>query len=542
MHRHPVVSVPLRAAVLSIALVAADEAAYGSECPAPTVPQGGQCVLNADSVIGDTIWIPSGTKLNCQGHRLTPAGAGVVDDPRTAANEFQPSVPELAMFVDRSYGVKVQNCVITGFDFGIIVARSKLGGTPSAAPTQNKILGNTIHVRTNAIDVIKSDGVIVSDNHLTYDSERGRGVVIDYDSDWTEIRGNTIVSTDRASTGQVRQLPGGPFVTSISVMDNEVHVLQSDKPLQNFVVSGRLFQIPAHDPSDDPEDSERSDHSLIESNEIVDLGAGASCTLDPGTACNADLDCAGKGVCLLKQNSGIGFNTRAADAVVRRNIILGGAMDRGVSFGGQAKQATIAGWLPGTCSLDRTRLCSSNADCNIAGYDVASVGPCVGASAGTFNGNTIRLTAEDNALSGVYATGALFANNSDRFVFRGNRVDAGPTGIVILGATSNGLLERNVVSNAASALYLGFAPAFTHAIRLNDFVNYSVAIRTSNDFTMAVDISSDTGNYWGLPCPAFDPARVLFDNGSVNPYVFDGKPYGVPVAATPDASLPPRCQ
>jgi hypothetical protein len=78
-------------------------------------------------------------------------------------------------------------------------------------------------------------------------------------------------------------------------------------------------------------------------------------------------------------------------------------------------------------------------------------------------------------------------------------------------------------------------------IRLNDFTNYSAAIRTKN-FTTPTDISTDKGNYWGLACPGFDPSRVLFDNGLIDPYVYDGKPYGVPVAGTPDASLPATCR
>ena len=54
-------------------------------------------------------------------------------------------------------------------------------------------------------------------------------------------------------------------------MDNKIHVLQSDKPLQNFVVSGVLFQIPSRDFSADFEDSGRSDHNLIEANDIIDV-------------------------------------------------------------------------------------------------------------------------------------------------------------------------------------------------------------------------------------------------------------------------------
>jgi hypothetical protein len=525
------------------ALLAAHDSRADSVCPAPSVAQGGQCVLRDDAILSDTMWITSGTKLNCKGHRLMPLTTGTLDDPRTATNEFQPSQPELALFLHRSYDVKIQNCVISGFAFGIIVAQSKIDDAPAdARQTKNKILGNTIDVRTNAIDVIKSDGVIISDNRLTYASERGRGVVLDYDSDDNLIRRNTIVSTDAASTGQVRQLPGGPLVSATAIMDNEIHCLQADKPMQNFIVSGVLVQVAASDPlSLDIEDSERTDHNVIEANDIIDVGVGTSCTLDPDTSCRADADCAGKGVCLLKQNSGVGFNVRAADTIAHGNR-FSGRMARGVSFGGVSTVFTQPGWLSGACTQDPLRMCSSDADCSIPGYDIASIGPCVGAAPATFNGNTMRLTAEGNRLSGVYDTAALFAGNADHFTFRGNTIDGGASGIRINPAGINGLIERNVVSGAANALYLAFQPTFTQAIRLNDFTGYSVAIRTSNDFTVATDISADKGNYWGLPCPGFDPGRVFFDNGAANPYVIDGKPYGEPVARTSARRLPTPCQ
>jgi hypothetical protein len=526
-----------------VALLAARELRADSNCPGPSVPQSGQCVLLADAVLSDTMWIPSGTKLNCQGHRLMPVTAGALDDPRTTANEFQPSHPELAMFVRSAYDVKIQNCVIAGFDFGIIVAQSKTADAPPGAQqTKNKILGNTIDVRTNVIDVIKSDGVIISDNRLTYASERGRGIVLDFDSDDNEILNNTITGTGAASTGMVRQLPGGPLVTSIAIMDNAIHCLQSDKPLQNFVVSGVLVQVAASDGSSpDIEDSWRTDHNLIEGNDIVGLSPGSSCTFDPSTPCRTDADCGtGKGACLLKQNSGVGFNVRAADTIVRNNR-FSGRRERGVSFGGTASSFTVAGWIPGTCKRDHSRICSVDSDCDIPGYDTHDRGPCNGEAPATFNGNTMRLTAEDNVLSGVYDTAALFANNTDHFTFRGNLVDGGASGIRINPTGINGLIERNVVSGAANALYLAFQSTFTQTIRLNDFTDYSVAIRTSNDFTVATDIAADKGNYWGLPCPGFGPGLVFFDNGLANPNVFDGKAYGEPVAGTPLPALPPPC-
>jgi hypothetical protein len=530
------------ATLVLIALSAAHDARAASACPSPTVPQGSQCVLDRDVVLAETLVIPSGTKLNCKGHRLTPSKAGALDEPRTPlVNEFVASKPELAMFVHKAYGVKIQNCVISGFDFGIMVAQSK---TPAGATkSDNKILGNTIDVRTNAIDVIKSDGVIISDNRLTYASERGRGVVLDFDSDENQILNNTITSSGAASTGQVRQVPLGPMVTGTAVMDNAIHCLQSDKSIQTFVVNGVLVQVTTS--ADSPgDDSDRTDNNLIEGNDIFQLSPGPSCTSDPDRPCRGNGDCADKDVCLLKQNSGIGFNIRAADTIVRSNRISGG-MERGVSFGGVGAAMTVNPWFPGHCSLDASRQCASNAECFIAGFDLASKGVCEGAKPHTLNGNTVRLTAESNTLSGTYASAAFFANNTDTFVFRGNIVEGGASGIRINNTALNGVIERNIVSGATDALYLGYQPTFTQTIRLNDFTDYSVAIRTSNDFTPPTDISAaGRGNYWGRTCAddGFDASRVLFDNGRPNPNVADEHPYGRPVARTPDERLPDPCR
>ena len=153
-------------------------------CPAPTVAEGGQCVLRGDAVLAETLRLPSDTKLNCKGHLLRPAATGMIDNPRTIVNEFQPSRPELAILLHRAYDTKIQNCRIEGFDFGILVAETKAPeGESETRKAQNKILANTIDVRTNAISLLKSDGALIADNQLTYAAERGRGIVIEFDSD-----------------------------------------------------------------------------------------------------------------------------------------------------------------------------------------------------------------------------------------------------------------------------------------------------------------------------------------------------------------------
>jgi len=111
----------------------------------------------------------------------------------------------------------------------------------------------------------------------------------------------------------------------------------------------------------------------------------------------------------------------------------------------------------------------------------------------------------------------LFANNTDHFTFRHNSVAGGPTGISIGPFAINGLIARNVVSGASAALSLAFNPNFMQTIRLNDFTDYSVAVRTTNNFTVPTDIAADTGNYWGLGCPGFGSGlgipRLRFGDG-----------------------------
>jgi hypothetical protein len=337
----------------------------------------------------------------------------------------------------------------------------------------------------------------------------------------------------------VRGLPGGAFVTNTAIMDSAIHVLQSDTEMANMVVSGVLIQVPTGVPNTDLEVTARSAYNQIENNQIVGLGVGQSCTLHPATFCKANSDCPVNDTCLLKQNSGIGFNNRASDTFVTNNTISG-RMQRGISFGGAGSSGTIAGWFPGSCTLNANRLCATNADCNIPGYDTMGYGTCQGAASVTFDTSTVGLTATGNTLSGQFAESALFAN-TETFLFGGNTVNGGVSGVQINANATNGTVERNIVSGAGNALYLQ-APAssWSHVILLNDFTDYSAAIRT-NGFTTATDISVNQGNYWGLACPGFDPSLVLLTNGLIDPNVYDGKPYGVPVAGTPVANLPATC-
>ena len=132
----------------------------------------------------------------------------------------------------------------------------------------------------------------------------------------------------------------------------------------------------------------------------------------------------------------------------------------------------------------------------------------------------------------------------------GNTIAAtAPIGLAISNETlETGIVQRNVVDGPVTGLRLGRGVAsFSGAmVSLNDFTGYANAVRVSNGYPFPTFLSADgRGNYWALSCEAggFDPAEVSQDDGSPPQVVVeDDHPYGEPVAATPDESLPRTCR
>src|SRR5262245_41423346 len=114
-------------------------------CPPPTTLELGDCVLSTDVIVDHTIELTDDMVLDCHDHEVISANPGVVDDPATSANEFEPSRPEVAFLVHGASGVILRNCPARGFDFGIVAA----GITDPPHP--NQFLDNTLAVRTTAV-------------------------------------------------------------------------------------------------------------------------------------------------------------------------------------------------------------------------------------------------------------------------------------------------------------------------------------------------------------------------------------------------------
>src|SRR5262249_26886039 len=140
--------------------------------------------------------------------------------------------PEVALVLDEAFGTKTLNCVVEGFEIGFMSINTKPSEDLEADPgavnlLSNKILQNTVNVRTTGIYLLESDNTLIADNHITYNSQRGRGIAIEKNSDHNKVIGNTIISTDSAGVGRVTQIPGSTLEPNDGRMDIKIQSLQS---------------------------------------------------------------------------------------------------------------------------------------------------------------------------------------------------------------------------------------------------------------------------------------------------------------------------
>jgi hypothetical protein len=494
-------------------------------CPPPTERRGSKCVLSHDVVLSNALQLSSFTHLNCQGHRLTPVIPGQLGDVSSR------SLPEVALLLFDAHGVKVQNCNIDGFDFGVLALKSKVSeeerDEPGAlARLRNRILDNTISARFAAISLLSADNTEIEGNRITFTTRGGRGILVQLDSDINSIKDNVIIGDLTPGVGGAVKLPG-PSGDSNPVRTRGAAVLcaqlESDDPtLFNAVIDGALFQLPAMN-------SPAPDRDFTEDNIVEGNSVHFPQVPDDGV------------VLAIPQRTIVRGNTvRNAEVSIRDGAQVGPRQ------------------FPGTCTLDWSRLCLSNADCNIPGIDPTSKGVCALPSVQSVEWPARDLQIEANTIVGPFGSGIdLFGQDATvrSNVIVGPLRSGSPPGsaaIALLGKFSieGATISRNRVSGVSVALALiagfqgVFPSAFGAALSLNDFTDYTIAVLTSDDYAFPSELSvQGRGNYWGSSsCPGFDPNAVRRLNGTVNPNVVDSHPYAVPVSRTDDDALPAPCQ
>jgi hypothetical protein len=247
--------------------------------------------------------------------------------------------------------------------------------------------------------------------------------------------------------------------------------------------------------------------------------------------------------------------SEAIRTTFKDNSATGGA-SLGIGSFGRVDTLTF----PGTCALDSSRLCLSDGDCHLPSVDATSKGSCVEITSQDVNWPGEDNVFESNVLRGPFSRSGIAVEFASGSHITGNTI-TGPFGTAVndAGITLCGKLPietsrvtRHCVSGSGPALFLhqgradAVAAFFGSTVSLNDFMDYTIAVRTNNVYNLPAELSDPLtlqGNYWGLPCPGgFDPNLVQFLSGNINPFVKDSHPYGEPIAETPDSLLSTPCR
>jgi hypothetical protein len=491
-----------------------------ASCPPPTQrDNGGNCVLDRDWTISETLELGSFAKLNCKGHKIF----------RSGIDQDGHSVPEVAIAIVEAREAKLQNCVIgtpdERFDFGVVILASKALPTEPVPLGRNKVLGNELRVRAAGVLLMGADDNVIADNFIEWD---GSGVGIDLlrDADRTLVLNNVLTSTGGAGR-VVRGIPGTNDASD-AILDTGVFTADViTSRLFNVVIGGRVLQFPA---------GPRLDDNVIEGNTVTLPGPHAG-----------------------KNHGGIVTAGMASRTIIRGNTVNGGRP--GIRFSGGVG-GNIPLQLPKQCTGDSSRYCLSDSDCLLFGVEAGSCPPL---DPGVFlEARALGALAEGNTLNGPFGdpggTAAVDCaigpfGGTVGAVVRENHIFAAGTsyGIVVQGqglrdsatnaANSGAVITRNVIVGARTGLNLRqqtpAATVFGARISRNDIVDSLVTpVSSFGAWTLASELSVDdqgrvcgagstgcVGNYW-----QHDEAQGFRATDTNDALIHDSNPFCQPVA------------
>jgi hypothetical protein len=481
--------------------------------------------------------VTSNITLNCQSHKIAPK-----------LNQVTGRRPEVAIVLNGAQNVKIKNCIIENFDFGIFAINSKRDPDSNVPPIQ--IFNNDIKANFVGISFMSVDSSEIRGNRLKSDTRGGRAIYVGRDSDRNRILNNEI--TLRIPIGNplagfrvpgsrfTSTLPSNPQVTTdgsavliTQTEGNEPSLLNAiivDTSQVLCGVQNCLFQLTVIDST--TANGLFTDGNVVDGN-VITFGAGTQ-----------PVD----GIALaIPQRTIVSNNT-----VIRaKNSIRVGAQT-GPPLMGSSKQ------FPGTCTAKPSRFCLANNDCNIPGFESNTNDTCGGVTTrGVFwlSHDTII---QDNIVTGPFDVGivtiglnTIIAGN----VITGNGGNSVGIRLVAKSGLETTTVTRNSVQGAVVALSLvqifQVAPQnFKAKISLNDFIigGNGLAVRLSRTQTLSdpingpfYDLVSEgllfselsvdfKGNNWGRRCSegGFNPSLVRDSDPSpsrVSPLAKDSHPF-----------------
>lgn len=450
--------------------------------------------------------LPSHTTLVCApGATIHPTVEGHLDDVATPdVDEYVLSVPDTAIAFFAATDVKIIGCTIEGFDFGIFMANNK---EVAGRPTGNALIASKITAQSVGYFQLNSDDTLILGNEIATTSGAGVAINIVRNSDRNQVvgnvvRGSALPAEKHVPWGFPGQLPLSVFGAQVSNAqpfgaDGIIVASGAASLFFNAIVDGQLYQFPYD--ADPPEDN------YVAYNDIQ----------LPGPISRAH---------------------RCGDGVRRERFVNNRVSAATGYFAGTTNPNNKA-LIPGSCSLDPARRCSSNGDCFFSAIDAASKGTCVGTSLLPVDTSEHDMHIEDNHFE-VRLTGVQ-DNGSASLVISGNRIHGAGTGTgIVIGGQSlaTGTVTRNRVSGMATALGLlqGTQASFSAAVSLNDFADNLATVANLGAYKLASELSAGgMGNYWG-------PNGFQLPAGSaLAGLVSDSHPYCEPVAEK--RRLPATC-
>lgn len=525
-----------------LAFFVAGARTVNAQCPSQTVENAaGECVFNTNKTLTSTLILESNTTLNCQGHKLL-----AVPDPDFPGH----SKPEVAIFLNGVQNVKIKNCKIHNFDFGIFAINGKRD--PGGAIPSIQILNNKgIVARFVGISLMSVDDSVIRGNSMAVTAKGGRGIYVGRDSDGNQIRNNTITGripsddlTPVFRAPGLQALPSNPVMGSAevgsAVLITQIENLEpsllsaviTDTSAQHELCGKPkcLFQIPIDKGAISNENPLFSKKNIVKGNIIH---------FKPGFF-------AQDGIVLAVPQETRVSNNKVTGA---KSSIRVGIQNRGTQ-----KQ------FHGTCMAKTGRFCLGDTDCNIDDIDPpAGTDTCQNTITKTVFWVSRGTTIENNFVQWPFELGIVSAG--DGTIISGNTIGraslitrANPgagTGIRLNGlfalegsATpipfTPTIVSGNTVKNLAVALFLSrtvgvnSASEFRAKISSNDFIGNDLAVGTSNDYNLIngnTDLSvSSRGNFWGTRCPiGLAPTKVR----PPNPKITDQHPFGFSVVKNP---------
>lgn len=511
----------------------------------------GECAITSRLDTENPLTLTSNTTLNCQTHRIEPK-----------FNPVTERKPDVAIFLNGAQNVKIKNCRIENFDFGIFAINSKRDPDSNAPPIQ--IVNNDIKGRFVGISLMSVDSSEIRGNRLGSDTKGGRAIYVGRDSDRNRILNNEI--TLRIPTGDTTpgfRVPGSQFTETLPsnlplAEGSAVLITQTEgnePSLLNAIIVDTtrgacglqnrkcffLFQLTVIDAA--------TPNGFFTDGNVVD---GNIISIQPSTL---SVD----GISLAIPQRTIVSNNKVIRA---KNSIRVGAQTGPPLVGFSPPKQ-----FPGTCAAKPSRFCLGKSDCNIPGFETNTDDNCNLLPPKPLFWVSNNTIIQDNVIIGPFGIitnpsvlgGAGIATTGVDTIIAGNIIEGnngtsvgirlvGKFGLETTTVTKNSITDVDIALSFIQDLQV--APeVFSAKISLNDFARYSTAVKVSRtpqpDALAFYDLRSSglefselsfesKGNNWGLTClqGGFDPNKVRNSDplagsppGSVSAFVKDSHPF-----------------